>query len=51
MNLFGARTEVSHLMAETASFPLAVEDKVAPCEALPPTDIRIVREIFNILIV
>lgn len=38
-------------MAETASFPLAVEDKLAPCEALPPADIRIVCEIFNILIV
>lgn len=38
-------------MAETASFPLAVEDKLAPCEALPPADIRIVYEIFNILIV
>lgn len=38
-------------MAETASFPLAVADKLAPREALPPADTRIVCEIFTILIV
>lgn len=38
-------------MAETASFPLAVVDKLSPHEALPPADTRIACEIFTILIV
>lgn len=38
-------------MAETASFPSAVEDQLAPREDLPPADTRIACEIFTILIV
>lgn len=38
-------------MAETASFPLAVVDKLAPHEALPPAGTRIACEIFTTLIV
>lgn len=38
-------------MAETASFPLAVVDKLAPHEASPPAGTRIACEIFTTLIV